>query len=45
MKHKSEWSILAGLATWWTRVIFLGLVFWGFVLYMENEWVMIQWPW
>jgi hypothetical protein len=43
VKRKSE--ILGRLATWYSRVIFVGLVFWGFVLYMENEWVMVKWPW
>lgn len=43
MKRKG--SILGGLITWYSRFIFVGLVFWGFALYMQNEWVMIDWPW
>lgn len=28
-----------------TRVIFLGLILWGFALYLENEWIIVRWPW
>lgn len=28
-----------------TRTIFLGLIAWGFFLYLQNEWVMVTWPW
>lgn len=32
-------------ATWATRVIFAGLILWGLCLYLENEWMMVRWPW
>jgi hypothetical protein len=44
VKRKSNFP-LTGLVTWWTRVIFTGLMVWVFMLYMENEWVMVKWPW
>ena len=28
-----------------TRVAFAGLMAWAFLLYMQNEWGMVKWPW
>jgi len=42
---KRKPNILAGLMLWWSRTIFAGLVLWAFMLYMQNEWVMVKWPW
>jgi len=38
-------KIMGATMTLATRVIFVGLIAWGFFLYTQNEWVMIKWPW
>ena len=37
---KGTKKILGGTLTLAVRIIFLGLVLWGFLLYTRNEWVM-----
>lgn len=37
---KDQRKILGGTLVLAVRIIFLGLVLWGFLLYTRNEWVM-----
>lgn len=40
MKRKSTRDLLGTLMSLYTRVIFVGLMVWAFLLYTRSEWMM-----
>lgn len=42
---KRKWGAFGIMLSWWTRLVFVLLTFWAFMLYVQHEWIMIEWPW
>ena len=45
MKRAARRSIIDNTLILASRFILVSLVFWGFLLYTQNEWAMVKWPW